>query len=128
MESVTNPLVERSSTGSEMSIEKQQVISNVKNMDSGLASSIELVNTPLGAAPDDEQDIFEQVTMILRKRRGCVPEDSLSHNGLDLDLLDDDDDDELVEEDDAGCPLPSTPEDTQLIEAEVREPIGIFSQ
>lgn len=121
MDSVTNPLVELSSTDSETSVEKQQVMANVKNMDSGVASSVELINTPVGP-PDDEQDIFEQVTMILRKRRGCVPEDSLSHNGLDLDLLDDDDDDELVEEDDAGCPLPSTPEDTQLIEAEVRLP------
>lgn len=52
--------------------------------------------------------------MILRKRRGWeninpdfdIPEESS-------------DDDELVEEDEAGCPLPSTPEDTQLIEAEV---------
>lgn len=62
-----------------------------------------------------DEDIFEQVQMILRKRRGWGPEDSLSPN--DLDILEYDD--ELVEEDDAGCPLPSTPEDTQLIEAEV---------
>lgn len=64
---------------------------------------------------DDEDLIFQEVKMILRKRRGWGPEDSLSAN--DLDLLEYDD--ELVEEDDAGCPLPSTPEDTQLIEAEV---------
>ncbi|KRK04065.1 adiponectin receptor protein isoform X2 [Drosophila yakuba] len=64
-----------------------------------------------------DEDIFEQVQMILRKRRGWGPEDSLSPN--DLDLLEYDD--ELGEEDDAGCPLPSTPEDTQLIEAEVWE-------
>ncbi|XP_050744626.1 adiponectin receptor protein isoform X2 [Drosophila biarmipes] len=70
----------------------------------------------LRSAGSDE-DIFEQVQMILRKRRGWGPEDSLSPN--DLDLLEYDD--ELVEEDDAGCPLPSTPEDTQLIEAEVWE-------
>lgn len=117
MDSATNPLVEHSSSGSEVNIEKQDTTANVKDMDSGLLSSMELKNTPLG--PDDEQEIFEQVTMILRKRRGWGPEDSLSNNGLDLDLLEDDDD-ELVEEDDAGCPLPSTPEDTQLIEAEVR--------
>uniref|UniRef100_B3P8N5 GG12506 n=2 Tax=Drosophila erecta TaxID=7220 RepID=B3P8N5_DROER len=61
-----------------------------------------------------DEDIFEQVQMILRKRRGWGPEDSLSPN--DLDILEYDD--ELGEEDDAGCPLPSTPEDTQLIEAE----------
>lgn len=64
---------------------------------------------------EDDEDIFEQVKMILRKRRGWGLEDSLSAH--DLDLLEDDD--VLVEEDDGGCPLPSTPEDTQLIEAEV---------
>lgn len=118
MDSATNLLVERSSSGSEMNTEKQEPpTANVKDIDSGLLSAVQLENTPL--APEDEQDIFEQVTMILRKRRGWGPEDSLSNNGLDLDLLEDDDD-ELVEEDDAGCPLPSTPEDTQLIEAEVR--------
>ncbi|XP_016961251.1 adiponectin receptor protein isoform X1 [Drosophila biarmipes] len=78
----------------------------------------------LRSAGSDE-DIFEQVQMILRKRRGWGPEDSLSPN--DLDLLEYDD--ELVEEDDAGCPLPSTPEDTQLIEAEMTEVLkaGVLS-
>ncbi|EDW98019.2 adiponectin receptor protein isoform X1 [Drosophila yakuba] len=72
-----------------------------------------------------DEDIFEQVQMILRKRRGWGPEDSLSPN--DLDLLEYDD--ELGEEDDAGCPLPSTPEDTQLIEAEMTEVLkaGVLS-
>ncbi|XP_032578478.1 adiponectin receptor protein isoform X1 [Drosophila sechellia] len=72
-----------------------------------------------------DEDIFEQVQMILRKRRGWGPEDSLSPN--DLDILEYDD--ELVEEDDAGCPLPSTPEDTQLIEAEMTEVLkaGVLS-
>ncbi|EDX13944.1 GD18448 [Drosophila simulans] len=65
-----------------------------------------------------DEDIFEQVQMILRKRRGWGPEDSLSPN--DLDILEYDD--ELVEEDDAGCPLPSTREDTQLIEAMQTQP------
>lgn len=64
---------------------------------------------------DDDEYIFDDVKMILRKRRGWGHDDSLSAN--DLDLLEDDD--VLAEEDDAGCPLPSTPEDTQLIEAEV---------
>ncbi|XP_011184347.1 adiponectin receptor protein [Zeugodacus cucurbitae] len=74
---------------------------------------------------DDEDLIFQEVKMILRKRRGWGPEDSLSAN--DLDLLEYDD--ELVEEDDAGCPLPSTPEDTQLIEAEMTEVLkaGVLS-
>ncbi|XP_054725973.1 adiponectin receptor protein [Anastrepha obliqua] len=74
---------------------------------------------------DDEDIIFQEVKMILRKRRGWGPEDSLSTN--DLDLLEYDD--ELVEEDDAGCPLPSTPEDTQLIEAEMTEVLkaGVLS-
>lgn len=63
----------------------------------------------------EEDDIFEEVKMILRKRRGWGPNDSL--DSQDLDLLGDDD--VLAEEDEVGCPLPSTPEDTQLIEAEV---------
>uniref|UniRef100_A0A0K8W828 ADIPOR-like receptor CG5315 n=1 Tax=Bactrocera latifrons TaxID=174628 RepID=A0A0K8W828_BACLA len=77
------------------------------------------------ADDDDEDLIFQEVKMILRKRRGWGPEDSLSAN--DLDLLEYDD--ELVEEDDAGCPLPSTPEDTQLIEAEMTEVLkaGVLS-
>ncbi|XP_036324385.1 adiponectin receptor protein [Rhagoletis pomonella] len=74
---------------------------------------------------EDEDIIFQEVKMILRKRRGWGPEDSLSTN--DIDLLEYDD--ELVEEDDAGCPLPSTPEDTQLIEAEMTEVLkaGVLS-
>ncbi|XP_070072750.1 adiponectin receptor protein isoform X2 [Drosophila takahashii] len=80
------------------------------------AEGVTTTTATLRGAGSDE-DIFEQVQMILRKRRGWGPEDSLSPN--DLDLLEYDD--ELGEEDDAGCPLPSTPEDTQLIEAEVWE-------
>nr|XP_043065915.1 adiponectin receptor protein-like [Drosophila bipectinata]XP_043065916.1 adiponectin receptor protein-like [Drosophila bipectinata] len=76
----------------------------------------------IGSGSDEvEEDIFEEVKMILRKRRGWGPEDSLSAN--DLGLLEYDD--ELGEEDDAGCPLPSTPEDTQLIEAEVSIPFSV---
>jgi len=78
------------------------------------AEGVATTTATLRSAGSDE-DIFEQVQMILRKRRGWGPEDSLNPN--DLDLLEYDD--ELGEEDDAGCPLPSTPEDTQLIEAEV---------
>lgn len=54
--------------------------------------------------------------IMLRKRHIWNPdEDSLV--SADIDLLDDD----IVEEEDdeGGCPLPSTPEDNQLLEAEV---------
>lgn len=73
------------------------------------------VNEKATKSDDEDEYMFDEVKMILRKRRIWGHEDSLSAN--DLDLLEDDD--VLVEEDDAGCPLPSTPEDTQLIEAEV---------
>lgn len=58
----------------------------------------------------------------IRKRRAWLPDtDSLVSD--DLGILDDDDDDDDVldeeEEDGVGCPLPSTPEDNQLLEAEV---------
>ncbi|XP_017035937.1 adiponectin receptor protein isoform X2 [Drosophila kikkawai] len=124
MDSATNLLERHSSTG-DLSNAEVEVTTNVKTtfgMDSSGNSSAEAVTTTTatlrGSGSDEvEEDIFEQVKMILRKRRGWGPEDSLSAN--DLDLLEYDD--ELGEEDDAGCPLPSTPEDTQLIEAEVWE-------
>lgn len=54
----------------------------------------------------------------LRKRRIWNSDvDSLT-SATDIDLLDDD---EILEEEEAGCPLPSTPEDNQLLEAEVRD-------
>ncbi|XP_055848557.1 adiponectin receptor protein isoform X2 [Episyrphus balteatus] len=73
---------------------------------------------------EDEEHIFEEVRMILRRRRGWNPDGSIMSH--DLDLLDDDD---LVEEDDPGCPLPSTPEDTDLIAAEMTEVLkaGVLS-
>ncbi|XP_073819155.1 adiponectin receptor protein-like isoform X2 [Musca autumnalis] len=75
---------------------------------------------------DDDEFISADVKMILRKRRGWGHDDSLSTH--DLDILGEDDD-VLAEEDDAGCPLPSTPEDTQLIEAEMTEVLkaGVLS-
>lgn len=79
-----------------------------------------------GARSDEDDDIFDEVKMILRKRRAWDHADALSAN--DLDLLGDDD--VLAEdEDEAGCPLPSTPEDTQLIEAEMTEVLkaGVLS-
>lgn len=69
----------------------------------------------------------------LRKRRAWNPEeDSLASADDDIDLLDmGDDDDDLgeEEEDGAGCPLPSTPEDNQLLEAEMTEVLkaGVLS-
>ncbi|XP_064549240.1 adiponectin receptor protein isoform X3 [Drosophila montana] len=104
-------LLESNSSGSDK--ELASTSANVTDQDSGLPSSVEMNDTPAAQSAvgeDEDEDIFEQVTMILRKRRGWGPGDLLE-----------DDDDELVEEDDAGCPLPSTPEDTQLIEAEVWE-------
>jgi len=65
-----------------------------------------------------DEDIFEHVQMILRKRRDWGTEDKIGNN---IDLLEDDD--ILVEEDDGGCPLPSTPEDNELIEAEVNSKV-----
>ncbi|XP_030242480.1 adiponectin receptor protein isoform X1 [Drosophila navojoa] len=129
MESSAN-LLERVSTGSDKETASNSINPSGNDQDSGVPSSAEMANTPVAqsAAGDDvDEDIFEQVTMILRKRRGWGPQDSLSPSGLDLDLLEDDD--ELVEEDDAGCPLPSTPEDTQLIEAEMTEVLkaGVLS-
>lgn len=54
----------------------------------------------------------------IRKRRGWNI-DTYSLASQDIDLLDLDDEEE--EDDGAGCPLPSTPEDTQLLEAEVSQ-------
>lgn len=52
--------------------------------------------------------------IIIRKRHVWSPEED-SLESADIDLMDDDE--EL--EDGAGCPLPSTPEDNELLEAEV---------
>lgn len=55
----------------------------------------------------------------LRKRRVWSPDaDSLASDDIDL-LDDEDEDDDDEEEDGVGCPLPSTPEDNELLEAEV---------
>lgn len=69
----------------------------------------------------------DELPSSLRKRHvwhggSGTDDDADSYHSDDSDLLDDDDDDEddLEEEDDAvGCPLPSTPEDNQLLEEEV---------
>ena len=49
--------------------------------------------------------------------RSPKEDDSLASE--DIDLLDDDDELEKEEDDDIGYPLPSTPEGTQLLEAEI---------
>lgn len=65
-------------------------------------------NSPLGLFSDDDN--------ILRKRNPWT----LVSDGIDLladvDALDDEEEDGWMS---AGCPLPSTPEDNQLLEAEV---------
>ncbi|XP_011202649.1 adiponectin receptor protein [Bactrocera dorsalis] len=106
------------------SIPMRNATESTSDLESPVHSCVESILRSDGD-DDDEDLIFQEVKMILRKRRGWGPEDSLSAN--DLDLLEYDD--ELVEEDDAGCPLPSTPEDTQLIEAEMTEVLkaGVLS-
>lgn len=70
----------------------------------------------------EANQILEDMT--LRKRRPWNPDGSLSVSG-DIDLLGDDDGlDDEEEEDGVGCPLPSTPEDNQLLEAEVSDLYG----
>ncbi|XP_001357860.3 adiponectin receptor protein isoform X2 [Drosophila pseudoobscura] len=120
MESSSN-LLERKKSVSDLSAEVEETSTATTGLDSSGHSSAGAGTTATTTATqhgsdETEEDIFEQVQMILRKRRGWGPDDSLSN---DLHLLEYDD--ELGEEDDAGCPLPSTPEDTQLIEAEVWE-------
>lgn len=57
---------------------------------------------------------------ILRKRN---PWNSIVSDSIDL-LADVDELDDEEEEDGVGCPLPSTPEDNQLLEAEVNRYIA----
>lgn len=73
----------------------------------------QILDEPMSTATDDHGSISETV---LRKRN---PWNSLVSDSIDLladvDELDDEEEDEGI-----GCPLPSTPEDNQLLEAEVR--------
>ncbi|XP_035892242.1 adiponectin receptor protein [Anopheles stephensi] len=83
----------------------------------------------LNAAPGDE--LFNNMMgadFSIRKRRVWAPEE-VSLASEDIDLLDDDDDLEEEEDDGVGCPLPSTPEDNQLLEAEMTEVLkaGVLS-
>lgn len=73
----------------------------------------EIVCDATSATTDDHGSSNESA---LRRR---IPWNSLVAEGIDL-LADVDDDlDDEEEEDGVGCPLPSTPEDNQLLEAEV---------
>lgn len=65
------------------------------------------------SSTDDLDDLSEAH---LRRRH---PWNSLVSEGIDL-LADVDELDDEEEEDGVGCPLPSTPEDNQLLEAEVQ--------
>lgn len=68
-----------------------------------------------------EEEEQQHPNSILRKRHIWHEADADSYSDSEDDSDDLSDDDDLAEEDDAiGCPLPSTPEDHQLLEEEVR--------
>ena len=73
-------------------------------INSSMSLDDQLNDINLGLDPD----------IIIRKRHVWNPEED-SLESADIDMMDDDE--EL--EDGAGCPLPSTPEDNELLEAEV---------
>lgn len=73
---------------------------------------------------DSELDLKILEEMRIRKRRPWNPDGSLVSG--EIDLLDDDDVIDEEEEDNIGCPLPSTPEDNQLLEAEVSVLSALF--
>lgn len=73
----------------------------------------EILYDTTSAMADDHGSSNESA---LRRRN---PWNSLVADGIDL-LADVDELDDEEEEDGAGCPLPSTPEDNQLLEAEVK--------
>jgi hypothetical protein len=72
------------------------------------------VNRPSISSLDAQFNGLEEPELYLRKRypRDASPDDSLEAGDL-SDALSDD-------EDIPGCPLPSTPEDNDLLEAEVK--------
>lgn len=102
----------------------------------------ERLGRPAAAAAADDDDAatteaVEQLNaeanriladMTLRKRRPWNPDGSLVSGDIDL-LGDVDGLDDEEEEDGVGCPLPSTPEDNQLLEAEMTEVLkaGVLS-
>lgn len=70
----------------------------------------------LGEETSTVSDNGSAIESVLRKRN---PWNSLVTDSIDL-LADVDELDDEEEEDGVGCPLPSTPEDNQLLEAEVK--------
>lgn len=75
----------------------------------------ENLDEPMSTAIAADQGIIADT--VLRRRN---PWNSLVSDSIDL-LADVDELDDEEEEDGVGCPLPSTPEDNQLLEAEVSE-------
>lgn len=71
-------------------------------------------NRPSISSLDMQSNIEDDDEMFLRKR--IVRDQSPTI----IDRLDNDELSELSEEEDLGCPLPSTPEDNNLLEQEVR--------
>lgn len=74
----------------------------------------EILDEPMSTTTGDHGSVSVSET-VLRRRN---PWNSLVSDSIDL-LADVDELDDEEEEDGVGCPLPSTPEDNQLLEAEV---------
>lgn len=74
-----------------------------------------MLDIPTTSADDGVGDSINETETTLRKRN---PWNSLVSDSIDL-LADVDELDDEEEEEGVGCPLPSTPEDNQLLEAEV---------
>lgn len=81
----------------------------------------ENLDEPMSTAIADDQGIITDT--VLRRRN---PWNSLVSDSIDL-LADVDELDDEEEEDGVGCPLPSTPEDNQLLEAEVSKSFFLYS-
>lgn len=80
----------------------------------------ENLDEPMSTAIAGDQSIITDT--VLRRRN---PWNSLVSDSIDL-LADVDELDDEEEEDGVGCPLPSTPEDNQLLEAEVSNFFFVF--
>lgn len=92
-----------------------------------MAQYDEAIGGPLSKSLPEEKELSmssalrdEMALNVLRKRH-VWHSDADSLHSDDSDLMDEDDEDELAEDDEdaVGCPLPSTPEDNQLLEEEV---------
>lgn len=72
----------------------------------------------MAAMMDDTLSMDEHLNLSESNLRKRHPWNPLGSDSIDL-LADVDELDDEEEEDGVGCPLPSTPEDNQLLEAEV---------